>query len=133
MGRVIPGKLIVRETGREAVPLLEVADGFWGRFIGLEGRARLEPGRALLLVPCRGGIHTWGMRFTIDVFMLARTGRVLGVEAGVRPWSLVFPPRGTHAVLEAAAGGLAVPEGAHLAWRPDAGGGEPPHSLDFLR
>ena len=48
----------------EVLATLEVADGFESRLRGLLGRERFEG--ALLLRPARS-VHTFGMRFPIDV------------------------------------------------------------------
>lgn len=120
--------LIDRATGARVVEALEVADGFWSRFRGLQFRARLPPGAGLLLVPC-SSIHTFWMRFAIDVVLLDRQGRVLAVRRGVRPWRIVLAPRGTHAVLELPAGAGPVAVGAHLGLAP---GCAAPASLAFL-
>jgi len=47
--------------------------------VGLLGKARLDPGKGLLIVPS-SGVHTWGMRFPIDVVALNRHLRVLDVK-----------------------------------------------------
>jgi hypothetical protein len=95
---------LVDESGKVVVDRLEVADGFWSRMVGLQLRRALAPRSALLLIPC-GSIHTCFMRFAIDMVCLDGGGRVLAVKTGVRPWRVAFAPRGTHAVLETAAGG----------------------------
>ena len=78
--------------------------------LGPVSRASIPPpsaagGRDLIRRQC-ASIHTMWMRFAIDVAMLDFTGRTLAVRHAVRPWRLVFAPRGTHAVLEASAGTL---------------------------
>jgi len=51
------------------------------RAVGLLSRTGLEPGEALWIVPSRG-VHTWGMRFTIDVLALDEAGNVIELPAG---------------------------------------------------
>lgn len=51
---------------------------------GLLGRERFERGEGLYLAPCQW-VHTFGMRFAIDVAFLARDGRVLALHHGLRP------------------------------------------------
>ncbi|MEA2362374.1 MAG: uncharacterized protein QOD71_1519 [Thermoleophilaceae bacterium] len=79
-----------------------VAHSLWSRLLGLALRGRPPPGRALLLPRCRS-VHTCGMRFALDLVWLARDGRVLAIEEGVRPWR-VRSRRDAAAVLEVAAG-----------------------------
>jgi uncharacterized membrane protein (UPF0127 family) len=76
------------------------------RGLGLLGRPPLREGEALWLSPC-GGVHTWGMRYAIDVLFLDAEMRVVGVRRGVGPWSVAPAPRGTRSVIELPAGGAA--------------------------
>ncbi|HRP26446.1 MAG TPA: DUF192 domain-containing protein [Thauera sp.] len=78
---------------------------FWQRALGLLGRRALAADEALLIRPCTS-IHTFGMRFAIDVVFLDREGRVRAVHPALPPWRAVRC-RGAHAVLELAAGGAA--------------------------
>jgi len=86
---------------------LETADGLWGRFMGLMGRASLGQGSGMWL-PGTNGIHMMFMRFPIDaVFVgrpLATTGgarEVLSVHRGLRAWTGLVPlVRGADGVLE---------------------------------
>jgi uncharacterized membrane protein (UPF0127 family) len=121
-------QLEIRDSGRTVVQRLEIADSFWSRFRGLQFRRSLPPGDGILLAPC-ASIHTMWMRFAIDAAMLDGCGRVLAVRQTVRPWRLVFAPRGTCAVLEAAAGTLCLAAGDHLALRSRTGRSSPPASL----
>ena len=84
--------------------------GAWEWALGLLVRPPLLPGEALWLNPC-GGIHTWGMRYPIDVVFLDADHIVLKVARAVKPWRLVFAPRGTRSVLE-------LPAANHLEARP---------------
>jgi hypothetical protein len=79
-----------------------VARSRWLRLLGLALRERPPPGCALLIPRCRS-VHTFGMRFALDLVWLGRDGRVLGVERGVRPLR-VRSRRDAAAVLEVAAG-----------------------------
>jgi uncharacterized protein len=77
------------------------------RAVGLLSRSGLAPGEALWIVPSRG-VHTWGMRFAIDVLALDQEGRVIDCVSNLRPWRVRLPRRGTAGVLELAAGTLAA-------------------------
>jgi len=77
------------------------------RAVGLLSRTGLEPGEALWIVPSRG-VHTWGMRFAIDMVALDEEGRVIDCVSNLRPWRVRLPRRGTAGVLELAAGTLAA-------------------------
>ncbi len=70
--------LRVTNRTRDAVLVTNgwVAATPWSRLVGLLGKRGLEPGQGLLL---RGeqAIHTFAMRFSIDVVYLDQKGRVL--------------------------------------------------------
>jgi uncharacterized membrane protein (UPF0127 family) len=81
---------------------IRTAEDFRSRLVGLALRQRPPPGVALLLPRCRC-VHTFGMRFALDLVWLDEEGRVLGIEMGVRPGRLRWR-RDAAAVLEAPAG-----------------------------
>jgi len=68
------------------------------RLLGLALRRR-PPVHALLLPRCRS-VHTFGMRFPLDLIWLDRNGRVLRADEAVPPWR-VRSCRDAAAVLEA--------------------------------
>jgi len=84
-----------------------VADTRSTRAVGLLTRSGLEPGEGLWIVPSRG-VHTWGMRFTIDVVALDQSGTVIDCVSNLRPWRMRLPRKGTAGVLELPAGTLAA-------------------------
>lgn len=125
-----PLRLLRADTGDVVVHSLEVADGPWSRFRGLQLRRGLPPGSGLLLVPCPS-VHTFFMRFPIDVLLLDRQGVVVAVRRAVRPWRAVMPVHGAYATLELPAGSVHVDVGAVLCL--DATGEDRPRrSLAFL-
>ena len=101
-------RLIARNTNRGTVlaDRVGVAMTRAERAVGLLSHTRLEPGEALWIVPSRG-VHTWGMRFTIDVAALDEEGIVIDCVANLKPWRIRLPRRGTAGVLELPAGRLA--------------------------
>lgn len=89
----------------------------WTRMVGLLGRASLPEDEGLLLSPA-WSIHTWAMRFPIDVVFVDRDDRILRIVEAMAPWRLVSERR-AHGVVELAAGrarklGLRV--GERLSW-----------------
>jgi uncharacterized membrane protein (UPF0127 family) len=78
---------------------------------GLLGRDGLAQGEGLLIKPC-GSVHTFFMRFPIDVVFLDRELSVLAVRPEVRPWRTAGA-RGAKVVLE-----LAAAEAARLGIEP---------------
>jgi hypothetical protein len=82
-----------------------VADTFLSRFIGLLGRSGLGVEEALLIKPC-ASIHTFFMRFPIDLVFLDKQNRVLRICTAVGPNRVRLGPRGTVSVLEVAEGNV---------------------------
>jgi hypothetical protein len=79
-----------------------VARGRLARLLGLAGLRRLPADRALLLPRCRS-VHTFGMRFPIDVVFLDASGRVLRRVEAVGSGRVVGH-RGAAGVVETVAG-----------------------------
>jgi len=75
-----------------------VADRFRSRLLGLAWRDRSQAGPGLLIPRC-SSIHTFGMRFELDVFFLDADGRVIEVRRRV-PSRRIIWCRGAAAVLE---------------------------------
>ena len=102
-------RLIARNTstGRVVADRVGVAATRADRAVGLLSRSGLNPGEALWIVPSRG-VHTWGMRFPIDIVALDGTGVVIDCVSSLKPWRIRLPRRGTAGVLELEAGRLAA-------------------------
>lgn len=66
---------------------IEVADTFSTRLVGLLGRRELPPGGGLLIRPS-SGVHTFAMRFAIDVVTLDRRQRIVSLHRHLRPWRI---------------------------------------------
>jgi hypothetical protein len=93
------------DTGAIVATSVEVAATREARRTGLLTRSGLGPGEALWIAPCRG-VHTIGMKFTIDIVALDGDGRVIDRVSGLPPWRIRLPRRGTAGVLELASGAL---------------------------
>lgn len=81
----------------------EIASTLLSGLKGLLGRKQLEPGTGLLIRPS-SGVHTWGMRFVIDVVALDRRMQVIGVWHLVKPNRICALSLRTWSVLELPAG-----------------------------
>ncbi len=88
--------------GRVVCERCVVAERMLPRMRGLLGRRELPAGEGLLLRPAPS-VHTWFMRFPIDVVFLDRELRVMSVRSDVRPWRMASQRR-ARAVLELATG-----------------------------
>lgn len=90
------------------------ASGMFARLKGLLGESHLNSSEGILLTPCNS-VHTWFMKFAIDVVYVAKDLRVLKIHRDMRPWKLDFPVWGARAALEVASGGAqALKEGDYL-------------------
>jgi uncharacterized membrane protein (UPF0127 family) len=97
-------RLVVRNITRQTVlgERIEVANSGATRRKGLLGRDGLGTGTGLWIVPCES-VHTFFMRFPIDLVYLDRKNRVRKVRHAVGPWriSACFA---AHSVIELPAG-----------------------------
>ena len=80
----------------------DVADHPVTRMRGLLGRSELPQGEGVLLRPA-GSIHTFFMRFPIDVVFLNEEGIVVEVVPRLQPWRAAGV-KGARSVLELSAG-----------------------------
>ena len=94
------------ETGAIVADRVTVASRRLQRAVGLLGRSHLDPGEALWITPCNG-VHTWFMRFPIDVLAMDANGVVVDVVSDMKPWRMRLPKAGSASVLEFRAGTLA--------------------------
>ncbi len=94
--------MIRRDDGTPVCERCVVADGPVARMRGLLGRRELPPGEGILLRPA-GSVHTFFMRFPIDVVWLDRDLRVTSIRPHLVPWRMAFGPR-AKAALELTAG-----------------------------
>ena len=83
----------------------EVADHGAARNKGLLGRDGLPVGGGLWIVPCEA-VHTFGMRFAIDLVYIDRNKIVKKVRSGVAPWRL-SGCLSAHSIIELPAGVVA--------------------------
>jgi uncharacterized membrane protein (UPF0127 family) len=86
-----------------------VADNIFTRVRGLLGRASLEAGEGLLIVPCPS-IHMFGMKFPLDVIFLTRENVVTDFVENIAPgkYYLAKAHAGkAHSALELPAGSIA--------------------------
>jgi len=99
-------KLFVERTGALVADQIALANTFWSRLVGLLGHSKLEANEGLLIAPCNS-VHTFFMRFPIDVAFLDREGNVVRAIAHLKPWRATKIHTRAHATLELAAGALA--------------------------
>ena len=103
MGRRRARLIVGANTSPLAVA--DVADRPWTRMIGLLGRSRLDQGDGLVIEPC-DTIHTWFMRFPIDVLFVDRQGLVVNAVHGLEPFRFASGRPAATTTIELPAGTL---------------------------
>jgi len=95
---------LVRNQTRNAIlgDAVDLADTRSKRRVGLLRHERLESGTGLWIVPCES-VHTFFMKFPIDLVYVDRKKRVKKVRHAVPPWRLSACLT-AHSVLELPAG-----------------------------
>jgi uncharacterized membrane protein (UPF0127 family) len=96
-------QLVEVKTNRIVVARLEIADTLWKQTAGLLGRDKLQPEEGLWFGHCNA-IHTFGMRFPIDVLFLDAEGVALRIVSGLKPWRICGPLWKARVVVELPAG-----------------------------
>ena len=94
---------INQTKGKELASQVRVARSLWARFWGLMGRRSLPEGHSVLITPC-SSVHTFFMRFPIDVIFLDRDNIVVKIVPAMRPWRTALGGRGARSALELDAG-----------------------------
>jgi hypothetical protein len=90
------------DTADTLTARVEAAFDSHSRNRGLLGRTALVD-TALVLAPCNA-IHTFFMKFPIDVIFVDRQGRVVRLIASLPPWRIAIAP-GAFATIELSAHG----------------------------
>ena len=88
--------------GRVIVEEASVARTLLSRVVGLIGRRCLPPCSALVIPRCTQ-VHTFGLRFPIDVLFLNADNIILAAES-LRPWKISKRHPGASKVIELPAG-----------------------------
>lgn len=89
----------------QTIATLEIARNAWSRMRGLLGRDRLDEDHGLWILKCNS-IHTFFMKFAIDVVFVDRQQVVRKTIRGVKPGRVVLPVWRANSVIEFAEGFL---------------------------
>ncbi len=101
----MPRLRVTNETrGHVLADRADVADTSAKRRTGLLKHTGLEPGEGLWIVPCEG-VHTFAMKFTIDVLFLSKKRKVLKIRPDMKKRRIAVSFL-AHSVLELPAGTL---------------------------
>jgi hypothetical protein len=101
----VPKRLLNATRSSVLATVVEAAFTSSERRTGLLSRNTFEAGHALIIAPSNA-IHTFFMKFPIDVIYFARDGKVLKSRENLRPWRVSGALRG-YGVVELPAGTLA--------------------------
>jgi uncharacterized membrane protein (UPF0127 family) len=84
-----PERIKIQNLTRQAeiASCAEVADTAAARNKGLLGRSGLPAGGGLWIVPC-GSVHTFFMKFAIDLVYINRRKKVKKIRSSVGPWRI---------------------------------------------
>jgi uncharacterized membrane protein (UPF0127 family) len=96
-------KLMNRSKNVELASDVKIASSFFSRAKGLLGARTLPEGNALWIHHCNS-IHTWFMRFPIDVVFVDDRMIVRKVCEHVGPWRMTMPSNKLKSVFEMPAG-----------------------------
>lgn len=75
---------LYKEDGTQLCLKASIASNFWSRLRGLLGKIDLKEDEGIILYPS-SSIHTFGMKFNIDVLFLDKDKRVLKVVKNMMP------------------------------------------------
>jgi uncharacterized protein len=80
----------LKTAGRTILSKCYVATSFFSRLLGLMGRKELPADEAILFPRCNS-IHTFFMRFPIDVVFVSKDGEIIEVKESLPPWRMLVP------------------------------------------
>ncbi|MDR1952627.1 MAG: DUF192 domain-containing protein [Elusimicrobiota bacterium] len=76
---------------------IKTANSFFDKFFGFMFKKNAD--YAILFINCFS-VHTFFMRFDIDVIFLDKKGNIVYIKKNVRPWRIVPPVRNAAHILE---------------------------------
>ncbi|UWG98028.1 DUF192 domain-containing protein [Dehalobacter sp. DCM] len=82
---------------------ITVADSFVSRLVGLLRHKQLAVNEGMLIIPC-SQVHTFGMKFNIDVLFLTQNNQIVAIEQKMTPGKMSKIVKNSHHVLELRAG-----------------------------
>jgi uncharacterized membrane protein (UPF0127 family) len=98
-------RLVNLDNGQTVSDSIELAVTFLTRLKGLMFRAQLSQGGGLYLHPCKS-IHTFFMKFPIDVLYLNKDWKIVGLEEQLQPGKIGRNVPGAVSVIELESGSI---------------------------
>lgn len=99
--------VVDKTRGTQIGDFVAVAETSVTRMFGLLPKRGLDAGEGLWIKPS-SGVHTFGMRFTIDVIGLDKQRKVVKLWPELRPWRLTSVSLKVASVVELPAGQIAA-------------------------
>jgi uncharacterized protein len=99
---------------------IRLAHSLAARMRGFLFRRPPVAGEGLFLAPCKG-VHTYWMRFPLDVLLIDGSGKVIGAHPGLPPGTRTPIYRSAHFALELPTGAInatGTTLGDRLTWKP---------------
>jgi uncharacterized membrane protein (UPF0127 family) len=84
-----------------------MAESLISRLIGLMFKQRLEGADGLLIDPCRS-IHTFFMRYSLDIVFISKDNKIIKIIRDMKPWRVTWIYFRASKTLELPAGNLPV-------------------------
>jgi uncharacterized protein len=115
-------RVVNESRQRELGSKVRVAHSLYERMRGYLRRPPPRRGEGIFLAPCRS-VHTWWMRYPVDVLLLDEEGRVVATYPEMPPGSITPIYRAAHFALELPKGAItesATKVGDRLTWKPAA-------------
>jgi uncharacterized membrane protein (UPF0127 family) len=91
-------QLIKYKTGQVVLEGLAICSTFHARLTGYLLKSSWKKPGLLFMNTAR--IHTFGMRFSLDLYFFDSSMRVLGITTGCNPMRIPLSPERTHHILE---------------------------------
>lgn len=98
-------KLINSDGNSILADEIRPAKTFFSRLKGLMFRKKLKEGEALLLEPCNM-VHTFFMRFPLDIVFLDRGMKVVYIIENMEPWKCSPMVKGCRSIIELPSGAV---------------------------
>lgn len=83
-------QLINKKTNQVLAQNVITARGIFSRMKGLMGKNDFPSSDTLWIVPCKGGVHTFFMKFPIDVIFANRSLEITRIFKNIVPWKIVY-------------------------------------------
>lgn len=93
----------IYKNGKIVVENVTKAGNFFSRLKGLMFKKAMDRNCGLLIVPCNQ-VHTFNMRFDIDVVFLSKEFKVVYIEPSMKRRKVTKIISGAHSVLELCSG-----------------------------